>query len=62
MKLLPNKKRNFKAKKPNQKLAIGVTEFTQFGTKLYLLTITDLYSRKVVSYNLSYRPYGFVNF
>ena len=49
-------KRNFKADKPNQKWVTDVTEFSLFGTKLYLSPIIDLFNGEVVSYNISERP------
>ena len=48
--------RDFKAKKPNQKWATDVTEFSLFGTKLYLSPIIDLFNGEVISYNLSRHP------
>jgi transposase InsO family protein len=55
--LLPNLlKRNFEAKKPNQKWVTDVTEFSLFGQKLYLSPILDLCSRDIVSYSISDRP------
>ncbi len=56
-KIAPNLlKRNFKANKPNQKWVTDVTEFSIFGSKLYLSPILDLYNGEIVSYNLSERP------
>ena len=49
-------KRNFKADKPNQKWVTDVTEFSLFGTKLYLSPIIDLFNGEIVSYNISERP------
>lgn len=46
-------KRDFVAKRPNQKWATDVTEFSLFGTKLYLSPIIDLYNREIISYNIS---------
>jgi transposase InsO family protein len=48
--------RNFKADKPNQKWVTDVTEFSLFGTKVYLSPIIDLYNGEVVSFNISDRP------
>lgn len=48
--------RNFKAEKPNQKWATDVTEFSLFGTKLYLSPIIDLYNGEIISFNLAYHP------
>ena len=49
-------KRDFKANKPNQKWVTDVTEFSLFGSKLYLSPIIDLFNGEVVSYNISERP------
>ena len=49
-------KRDFKANKPNQKWVTDVTEFSLFGTKIYLSPIIDLFNGEVVSYNISERP------
>ena len=48
--------RDFKTDAPNRKWATDVTEFSLFGTKLYLSPIIDLFNGEVVSYNLSYHP------
>jgi transposase InsO family protein len=48
--------RNFKAAKPNQKWVTDITEFSLFGTKLYLSPILDLYNGEIISYNISDRP------
>ena len=48
--------RKFEAEKPNQKWVTDVTEFSLFGTKLYLSPIIDLFNGEVVSYNISERP------
>lgn len=48
--------RNFNASKPNQKWVTDVTEFSLFGTKLYLSPILDLYNGEIISYNISDRP------
>ena len=56
-KIAPNLlNRDFKADKPNQKWATDVTEFSLFGTKLYLSPIIDLFNGEVVSYNISFHP------
>lgn len=49
-------KRDFKATEPNQKWVTDVTEFSLFGTKIYLSPIIDLYNGEVISYNISERP------
>lgn len=55
-KIAPNVlQRNFKADKPNQKWVTDVTEFSLFGTKLYLSPILDLFNREIISYNISER-------
>jgi transposase InsO family protein len=48
--------RNFNADKPNQKWVTDVTEFTLFGTKLFLSPILDLFNGEIISYNISERP------
>jgi transposase InsO family protein len=56
-KIAPNLiKRNFKAAAPNKKWTTDVTEFSLFGTKLYLSPILDMYNSEIISYNLSERP------
>ena len=56
-KIAPNLlKRNFHAKKPNQKWVTDVTEFSLFGEKLYLSPILDLHSRDLVSFTISDHP------
>ena len=49
-------KRNFTARKPNQKWVTDVTEFTVAGKKLYFSPILDLYNGEIVSYTISNRP------
>lgn len=48
--------RNFSAAKPNQKWATDVTEFSLFGSKLYLSPILDLYNGEIISYSIASRP------
>lgn len=48
--------RNFKAEAPNCKWVTDITEFSLFGTKLYLSPILDLYNGEIISYTLSERP------
>ena len=48
--------RNFKAEKPNQKWATDITEFSLFGTKLYLSPVLDMYNGEIVSYSVSTSP------
>lgn len=46
-------RRDFIAERPNQKWATDVTEFSLFGTKLYLSPIIDLYNREIISYKIT---------
>ena len=56
-KIAPNiLQRNFKAEKPNQKWATDITEFSLFGTKLYLSPVLDMYNGEIVSYSVSTSP------
>lgn len=48
--------RDFIAEQPNQKWVTDMTEFSLFGTKLYLSPIMDLYNREIISYKLSEHP------
>jgi len=48
--------REFSAARPNQKWVTDITEFSLFGTKLYLSPILDLYNGEIISYNISDRP------
>lgn len=48
--------RNFKTEKPNQKWTTDITEFSLFGTKLYLSPILDMYNGEIVSYSVSNAP------
>lgn len=48
--------RKFKVDKPNEKWVTDVTEFSLFGSKLYLSPILDLYNGEIVSYSISERP------
>lgn len=57
-KIAPNIiQRNFKAEEPNQKWTTDITEFSLFGTKIYLSPILDMYNGEIVSYNISERPF-----
>jgi Transposase and inactivated derivatives len=47
--------RNFQANHPNQKWATDVTEFSLFGTKLYLSPVIDLFNGEIISYNIAER-------
>lgn len=49
-------KRNFKADAPNQKWTTDITEFSLFGTKLYLSPILDMYNGEIISYNINEHP------
>ena len=52
-KITPNLlQRNFKANKPNEKWVTDVTQFSLFGTKLYLSPILDLYDESSISWNI----------
>lgn len=56
-KIAPNLiQRDFKADKPNQKWTTDITEFSLFGTKLYLSPILDMFNGEIVSYNISEHP------
>jgi transposase InsO family protein len=56
-KVAPNiLQRDFKADKPHKKWVTDVTEFSLFGTKLYLSPILDLYNGEIISFNISNRP------
>ncbi len=50
-------KREFNAKKPNEKWLTDITEFRIPGEKriLYLSAILDLYDKSIIEYELSYR-------
>lgn len=47
--------RDFKASQPNQKWVTNITEFSLFGSKLYLSPILDLYNGEIISYTISER-------
>ena len=48
--------RHFHADRPYQKLATDITEFSLYGTKLYLSPIMDMYNGEILSYVISERP------
>ena len=48
--------RDFSTTAPNQKWVTDVTEFSQFGEKVYLSPILDLHSSDLVSFVISDRP------
>lgn len=49
--------RQFTAEEVNQKWVTDITEFSLFGTKLYLSPIMDLFNQEIISYSLSCHPY-----
>ena len=56
-KVAPNLiQRDFTATAPNQKWTTDITEFSLFGTKIYLSPILDMYNSEIISYNISERP------
>lgn len=56
-KIAPNiLKRDFRTTAPNQKWTTDITEFSLFGTKLYLSPVLDMYNGEIVSYEISERP------
>jgi transposase InsO family protein len=56
-KIAPNIiQRNFKADAPNRKWTTDITEFSLFGSKLYLSPILDMYNGEIVSYTVSEHP------
>lgn len=46
---------DFHAERPNQKWVTDVTEFSLFGSKLYLSPVLDLYNGEIISYAISER-------
>ena len=56
-KIVPNIiNRDFKARKPFEKLATDVTEFAVCDTKVYLSPVLDLHNNEVISYSISRSP------
>lgn len=56
-KVAPNLiQRDFTATAPNQKWTTDITEFSLFGTKIYLSPILDMYNSEIISYNISEHP------
>ena len=49
-------KRDFEAKKANEKWVTDVTEFKVGSEKLYLSPIMDLYNGEIIAYEMSRRP------
>lgn len=47
--------RNFHAERPNQKWVIDATEFSLFGSKLYLSPVLDLFNGEIIRYAISER-------
>jgi transposase InsO family protein len=47
--------RNFHAERPNQKWVTDATEFSLFGSKLYLSPVLDLFNSEIVRYAISER-------
>lgn len=47
--------RNFHAERPNQKWATDATEFSLFGSKLYLSPVLDLFNGEIIRYAISER-------
>jgi transposase InsO family protein len=48
--------RNFDVARPNEKWVTDMTEFSVGGEKLYLSPIMDLFTGKIVSYEIAWRP------
>lgn len=56
-KIAPNLlRRDFSAAGPNEKWVTDVTQFSLFGTRLYLSPVLDLYDQSLVSWSISDRP------
>lgn len=49
-------KRDFKSKKPFEKLTTDVTQFKVLDEKVYLSPVMDLFNREIVSYSISLSP------
>ena len=49
-------KRQFSAKRPNEKWVTDVTEFKVGSQKLYLSPVLDLYNGEIVAYEIAGRP------
>lgn len=47
--------RNFHAERPNQKWVTDSTEFSLFGSKLYLSPVLDLFNGEIIRYAISER-------
>jgi putative transposase len=48
--------RDFSATAPNQKWTTDITEFSLFGSTLYLSPILDMFNSEIVDYTISDRP------
>ncbi len=48
--------RDFHAQAPYRKLTTDITEFSLFGTKLYLSPVLDMYNGEILSYVISEKP------
>jgi transposase InsO family protein len=49
-------KRDFSAKKPNQKWVTDITEFKVCDRKVYLSPVMDLYDRSIISFTYGFSP------
>ena len=47
--------RNFHAERPNLKWVTDATEFSLFGSKLYLSPVLDLFNGEIIRYAISER-------
>lgn len=47
--------RNIHAERPNQKWVTDATEFSLFGSKLYLSPVLDLFNGEIIRYAISER-------
>ena len=47
--------RNFHAERPNQKWVTDATEFSLFGSKLYLSPVLDLFNGEIIRYAIGER-------
>lgn len=47
--------RNFHAERPDQKWVTDATEFSLFGSKLYLSPVLDLFNGEIIRYAISER-------
>lgn len=49
-------KRDFTARKPNEKWVTDITEFKLFGEKVYLSPVLDLFNQEIITYTTGSRP------